>query len=173
MNHYELKGKRVLLIGSGDDLNGRAMQVSIDGETCGWDAVARINRMFGDTADVGERVDIIFVAKREWGNWFFRMPKEGEDRIIVAFRDGCACDRGYREKTAQELHLGEVVSSGLCAVHWLLEHGAQVDIIGFNAPGGVWSGQKVYAVGRMDASKRFDWAAELAWIKAQDGVTFL
>lgn len=170
---HDLTGKKVLLIGSGADLNGRAMQERISAQDCEWDAIARINRFFGEPADVGQRMDICFVAKREWANWYFYGTCKREPFLIVAFRDGCACDRGYREKTAQELNLGEVVSSGLCAVHWLLAHGAKVDIIGFNAPGGVWSGHKVYADGRVDENKRFDWAAELAWIKAQDGVTFL
>lgn len=171
----ELEGKRVLLIGSGADLNGRGLNERISAQACEWDAIARINHHFGDVADVGKRMDICFVGHREWATWYFGTCSRRESFKIVAFHDGCGCERFYRDKVAQELNMGERVSSGLAAVHWLLAHGAQVDIIGFNAPGGEIdpTGMKTYADGTVDENPRFDWTAEILWIKEQPGVTLL
>lgn len=171
----DLTGKRVLLIGSGADLNGRGLNERISAQDCEWDAIARINHHFGDVADVGKRMDICFVGHREWATWYFGTCSRREPYLIVAFHDGCACDMRYRDKVAQELNMGERVSSGLAAVHWLLARGAQVDIIGFNAPGGNidMTGRKTYADGTLDENPRFDWTAEILWIKEQPGVTLL
>ena len=171
----DLTGKRVLLIGSGADLNGRGLNERISAMECEWDCIARINKHYGAIADVGRRMDICFVGHREWATWYFGTATRHEPHMIVAFRDGCGCDTNYRDKVAREINLGERVSSGLAAVHWLLAHGAQVDIIGFNAPGGEIdaSGVKTYATGEIDANKKFDWTAEILWIKGQPGVTLL
>ena len=171
----DMTGKRVLLIGGGADLNGRGLNERISAVECEWDAVARINHHFGEVADVGKRMDICFVGQREWANWYFHSCSRRAPGLIVAFRDGCACEPGYRARVAQELGMGEMVSSGLAAVHWLLARGAQVDIIGFNAPGGVvdMTGRKLYADGSVDENPRFDWTAEILWIKEQPGVTLL
>ena len=171
----DLTGKRVLLIGSGADLNGRGLNERISAVECEWDCIARINKHYGAIADVGRRMDICFVGHREWATWYFGTATRHEPHMIVAFRDGCCCEVNYRQKVAQELNLGEIVSSGLAAVHWLLAHGAQVDIIGFNAPGGVidTSGTKTYCTGVVDGNKKFDWTAEILWIKEQPGVTLL
>lgn len=171
----DMTGKRVLLIGSGADLNGRALNERISAPDCEWDAIARINHHFGEVEDVGKRMDICFVGQREWANWYFSTCSRREPHLIVAFREGCACEPHYRVRVAAELKMGDFVSSGLAAVHWLLAHGAQVDIIGFNAPGGEidTTGKKTYADGSEDGNTRFDWTAEILWIKEQPGVTLL
>lgn len=167
----ELKGKKVLLIGSGDDLNGRALNERISSPDCEWDAIARINKHYGAVEDVGKRMDICFVAKREYAGWYFHSATPHGDMMIVAFKDGCCCDRFYREEVAKELGMGVRVSSGLAAVHWLLAHGATVEIIGFGKPDELAA--KTYPDGTADPNAQYDWTAEYLWIKAQPGVTFL
>lgn len=171
MRYEELmKDKKVLLIGSGEDLNGRALNDRISAQDCEWDYIARINHHFGDIADVGRRMDICFVARREYANWYFHTAVKHGPGLIVAFRDGCACDCHYRESVAKKLDMGERVSSGLAAVHWLLEHGAKVDVIGFGKKD---STEKRYPDGKVDNVGQYDWTAERLWIESQSGVTML
>ena len=166
-----LNGKKVLLVGSGADLNGRALAERIDsGEE--WPVVARVNKHYGAREDVGCRMDLCFVARRVWYNWWFAVTCPSVP-AIVAFAEGVGCPKEYRAAVAAELGLPRV-STGLAAVHLLLAAGASVDIIGFNAPGGVpLDGGKIYADGTDGNIDRYDWTAELAWLQAQPRVTLL
>lgn len=174
MNH-DLTGKKVLLIGSGEDLNGRGLRERIDAEACEWDAIARVNKCYGNTEDVGQRTDIAFVFRRSWFNLFLIGSQVFTAVHIVAFREGVGCGvencgKNYRAAVAAKIGM-ERVSTGLAAVFWLLERGATVEIIGFGT--GENPAKKVYADGTLDLTPRFDWAAERAWIEAQEGVRFL
>lgn len=166
----DLKGKKVLLIGSGADLTGRAMQERIE-SGAEWAAVVRINKHYGAPEDVGCRTDVAVMARRVWFNYYFsacpNVPR------MVAFAEGIGCPKDYRATVAAELGV-ERVSTGLAAAHLLLDAGAQVELIGFNAPGGVPSeGGKRYADGTLDTNEAYDWAAELKWLQAQPRITFL
>lgn len=172
---HDLNGKTVLLIGSGNDLDGRAMGERIDaGE---YDVVARVNKPYGSPADVGTRTDIIFVRRVEWVNYFWQRQQRMTERParVVAFHDGVQCPRGYDAAVREDLQLPAAkASSGLCAVRWLLERGAKVTIIGFGYKGGVWPAAKVYAqTGAVDENPNFDWAAEQAFYAAAADVTLL
>lgn len=67
----EYRGKTVLIVASGSDLDGRGMGERIDsGE---WDVVARINKHYGWTEDVGNRTDVILTRWYSWldnHEWF-------------------------------------------------------------------------------------------------------
>lgn len=159
-----VKDKTVLLIGSGSDLDGRAMQKQIDGDS--YDIVARINHPFGAPADVGTRTDMVFVRRREWASYYFHGPQMQGCRI-VAFRDGVGCDRDYDAAVRAALvPQAAKASTGLCAVHWLLEHGAKsVTVLGFGWRDGAFADAKTYAVtGEVDTNPKFDWPAEHAYI---------
>lgn len=168
-NDHDLNGKTVLLIGSGRDIDGRAMQERID--TAGeFDLIARVNKPYGASTDAGTRTDIIFVRRAEWVNLLWgRRPQQGEDAPaprMVAFRDAVGCERGYAEAAAQELGLPKV-STGLLAAKWLLERGAAVSVIGFGATGGAFAKAKTYAVtGAADNNPNYNWPAENEWLAA-------
>ena len=166
----DLKNKKVLLIGSGADLTGRAMQERIE-SGAEWAAIVRINKHYGDPVDVGCRTDVAVLARRVWYNYYFlNCPHVSR---MVAFAEGIGCPKNYRATVAAELGL-QRVSTGLAAAHLLLAAGAELDIIGFNAPGGVPSeGGKIYADGTPDGNSAYDWAAELEWLKSQSKITFL
>lgn len=170
MHNDTFRDKTVLLIGSGSDLDGRAMQEQIDGE--GYDIVARINHPFGAVADVGTRTDMVFVRRREWASYYFHGEQMKNCRI-VAFRDGVGCDKDYDEAVRAELVPHAVkASTGLCAVRWLLERGAKVTCIGFGWRDGAFASDKTYAVtGALDTNPKFDWDAEHAYIA--DHVTLI
>lgn len=164
-----LKDKSVLLIGSGADVDGRAMGAEIDGEA--YDIVARVNKPYGAVADVGTRTDIVFVRHAEWVNFFWhRHTAEGEEpasRRVVAFHDGVGCARRYDTAAVAELGFPAAkVSTGLCAAKWLLEHGAKVTVIGFGYRDGAFPSDKTYAeTGKKDTNPNFDWQAENAWLR--------
>lgn len=164
----DIKGKKVLLIGSSKDIDGRAMGAVIDGKS--YDIVARVNKPYGTTADVGTRTDIIFVRRREWATYFWPRPRaEAEQQPrIVAFRDGVGCPRGYDDLTHAELALpAQKTSTGLCAAKWLLEQGAKsVTVIGFGYSAGAFQSEKTYAkTGEVDTNPKFNWAAENEWLR--------
>lgn len=161
---------RALLIGSGNDIKCRGLQASIDGDK--WDAIARVNKHYGDFGDVGLRTDIIFVAKRGWENRFWRNPKFASHPLIVAFNSGLNCLPKYRPFVAKQIEAPTPqVSSGCCAVYWLLSKGYLVDIIGFGFP--TEKETKTYCDGTPDNTTKFNWEWEYEWISSQKGVTML
>lgn len=159
----EFSGRPVLLIGSGADLDGRKLAAAIDGGQFG--PVARINRPYGATADVGTRANLVFVRRRLWLNWHFPLSSISPPPRIIAFREGVGCPAGYEREVAARLGLPRC-STGLLAAQWLLDVGAKVSAIGFGCRDGAFSPGKRYAVsGAEDANAAYDWAAENAWLQ--------
>lgn len=67
-----VKDKKILLIGSGEDLNGRNLGERISAENCEWDIIARVNKHYGDIKDVGVRTDIFFCANKKFAKIYKR-----------------------------------------------------------------------------------------------------
>ncbi len=171
-----VQGKRVLLIGSGADIDGRAMGDAIDANRAGFDLVARVNKGYGTPEDCGSRADLVFVRKRAWfALWFLRLKRwliqqeqdtPGEMLRIVAFWDGVGCPPSYAADVAKELNLPKA-STGLLAAKWLLDRGADVTVIGYGYKDGDFATAKTYAVtGAADNNPHYDWAAENEWLRS-------
>lgn len=157
-------GKKVLLIGSSNDIDGRAMHDSIDGEL-EYDFIARVNRYYGAADDCGSRTDLIFVRHREWATFYFQRADLCEGCRIVAFWDGVGCDRSFADDVASEVGLPKA-STGLLAAKWLLDRGADVTVIGFGYSDGSFATAKTYAVtGMADANPNYDWPSENEWLR--------
>ena len=166
-----LAGKKVLLIGSGSDLNGRKMGDRISAAECEWDMIARVNRPYGDAEDVGKRLDLCFVCRRVWLNYNFNPSFLRSGFRVIAFDDGVGCEQGYRSKAALGANIGTKSSTGFAAAYWLLEQGATVEIIGFGSRENM--SVKTYPDGTVDNNPNYDWAAERQWLEAQPNVKFL
>lgn len=66
-----LENKTVLIVGSNADIDGRGLGSEIDSGRLA-DVVIRVNKAYGDAADVGAKTDIIFTRWRSWlqTGWF-------------------------------------------------------------------------------------------------------
>lgn len=80
----EYRGKTVLIVGSGYDLDGRGLGERIDsGE---WDVVARINKHYGKPEDVGNRTDVILTRWYSWldnHEWFSEEEQQNAREVVV------------------------------------------------------------------------------------------
>lgn len=177
-----LKGKTVLVIGSGADVDGRALGAAIDaGEIA--DVVIRVNKHYGSRKDVGSRTDIIFTRWRAWLDrmvgWFEPEVVEGAG-YVVALNENFHWKKEWSELVRKEAGVKNP-SAGLMAVWWALVHGAEeVKVIGFGfrAAGGE-DKEKRYGEhsfqysGAVDKNPNYDFAAERRWHANQKGVTLL
>lgn len=156
----ELKGKKVLLIGSGNDIDGRAMQNIIDNSN-EYDIIARVNKPYGFIKDIGLKTDIIFMRHSYWRNRFWPHFRNNYPPI-VAFRGGINCSIEYDKAISKRYNL-KLASTGLCAIHWLVEE-AKVDnvaVIGFGYKDGGFIENKTYTgTSIQDPNKNFDWHKE-------------
>lgn len=164
-----LRGKKVLLIGSGRDLAGRKMGEAIEAGEYG--LVARCNKYYGAEEDIGRKTDIAIVRWPGWEHAFFQEAPE-YPRSWITINDGSGIPPAVvNEAVAEVGH--PTVSCGIIAAKWLLGCGAEVSVIGMgrNADGSRPDGSaKVYVDGTKDNNPHYDWAKEDAWWDARADV---
>lgn len=169
----KLEGKKVLLIGSGKDLNGRCMRHIIDNSDT-YDYVVRCNKYYGDPDDVGTRTDIAVIRWENWAHEFFK-DGPGYPKSWITINDG----KGIPLALLAELEksVGHPnVSCGIIAAEWLVRCGATVSVIGMGrSADGKWpeNSVKTYPDGTVDNNPHYDWAKENAWWDANESVIML
>lgn len=143
-NRAIVQDKRVLVIGSGSDLDGRGMGDDIDGGA--WDAVVRANKVYGNPRDTGSRTDVLVISRSDYlysnPEW---LPARAARFIktVISLED----HMGYSVTEFNDLRarLGSYPSTGMRAVDWVLNNGAaHVDVIGFGWRNGGFSNKKAY-----------------------------
>lgn len=158
----EIEGKRVLVIGSGIDLNGRGMQEEIDDRSGKWDVVVRVNNPMGAEEDTGVRTDFIFCRFAHWADKFPHEMLEGAKKIATWQGPEFQVEEF---KTLHEEVGHKKVSCGLLAVYWAAREGAsEVAVIGFGWNGKEWAAKKEYPDGREDHNESYDWDKEHIWV---------
>ena len=165
-----LKNRKVLLIGSGADLNGRKLGKRIDaGE---WDVVVRCNHYYGSPEDVGTRTDLAMVRLGKFEKDFMNEAPCPPVRVI-ATNDGANFPREVVLKAAREVGHTEA-SCGVITARWLLNCGARLSVIGIgHYEDGSWIKQKTYPDGTVDTAGFCDWKKENAWWQRQRGIELL
>lgn len=166
----KLRGRSVLLVGSGQDLVGRGLGKRIDaGE---WDVVVRCNHFYGAPADVGTRTDLAVVRLAKLEKAFFDESPVAPLRV-VSTNDGNNFPIHIVVKAAEEVGHSEA-SCGVIAAKWLMECGARLSVMGFGRRAdGSWYPAKVYPDGTPDTATFCDWEKEHRWWERQQGVTWL
>lgn len=127
-------GSGAILIGSGSDVNGRALGALIDAGRLGW--VGRVNRIYGEAADVGTRTDFLFTYDDENRFWtedclkrFGRVMPYGR-LVNNQFRnDGC-----FYEDCKRRLRLKHP-TTGIQAAMYLMQQGYRPKLVGFGFNG--------------------------------------
>lgn len=174
----DLTGKKVLVIGSGRDLNGRGMADSIDrlpqdGGT--YDLVIRCNKMLGDPADVGHRCDLAAVRYPEWTKKYGLAHATQYISFNGSYLGGMPArypgnwSRREREALADEIGV-KWPSCGALAVAWARTRGCSKEdlhVIGFgyDPETGCFAREKRDPAGTLDENPNYDWAAENAWLR--------
>lgn len=157
------KNKTVLVIGSGADLDGRRLGKKIDSGH--WDVVIRVNKMVGQPADIGSRMDILITRFRKWVPRFFPFPVAFDELVCLNEEVGISA----LEMTAAAIEANhDRASAGLIACMWALNrHAARVDAIGFGySPATGFSSVKKYAVSKkIDNNPLYNWQNENEWLK--------
>lgn len=182
----ELQGKKILVIGSGSDLDDRKMGSIIDGDT--YDIVARVNKHYGSKEDAGNRTDFIFTRWYSWldkHEWFNEEEQANAKQIIILNQHV-----GYSRTEYEWLCLKvghEHVSAGAQVIDYFLNRGVKnIDVIGFGCKNGKFKRDKVYtnrsegttpkhnttAEGK-DENPLYDWHKERYWEVNQAKVNFL
>lgn len=178
----KLYNSKVLVIGSGQDLDGRGLQNEID-NTDRWDYILRINKMYALPEDVGTRTDIFVTRWSSWvsyGSNFIDANTLAQCKIVIVLNQNVNYSKTERLLISKELGL-EQVSAGPQAVHWLLNRGCRhIDLIGFGYKDGEFMTDKIYAKnshnypdGMKDNNTHYDWNAERNWLKSQPQVHFI
>lgn len=162
MFKLDLKGKHVLVVGSGADLNGRLLGDEIDRLDGRWQFVVRCNSPYGSCEDVGTRTDMIWVRYLKWrSNFPSEMLKQA--RCISTYEGGFP--RPERIVVADECGVRKA-SCGLLACWWAVNMGAaSVTVIGFGYRNGQWDAEKSYPDGRTDTNPMYDWNKEHKWME--------
>lgn len=156
----DIYNKNVIVIGSGHDLNGRALGKKIDSDL--WDIVVRCNKPYGRSADVGTRLDLIATRYRSWVNKFFGPVQPCE---VVAFNEQYNISAAEYKAIMAEISWS-AVSCGLLAAAWCLNRGASnVSVIGMGFFGGLHRNEKIYDNGQRDKNPLYHWAREAQWMK--------
>jgi hypothetical protein len=172
---------KVLLIGSGQDLDGRAMADVIHSDY--YDYVCKLNKSYGAVEDVGTRCDILFTRWSSWisaGSNFIEPGILYNTRKVVILNQNVNYSRTERTMISKELQL-EHVSAGPQAVQWLLNRGCKhIDLIGFGYKNGEFMTDKVYAKnsknypdGMKDTNTMYNWQRERQWLMLQPEVRFI
>lgn len=187
----ELRGKKILVIGSGDDIDGRKMQGLVDGGA--YDIIARVNKHYGSREDVGNRTDYVFTRWQQWlanEDWFTK-EQLGDAKEIVVLNQFTALKKfdgfsqtEYRWLCMQVGH--QQVSAGIQALAYFLNRGvATVDVIGYGCTNGKFKKTKEYTTGsqgttpahnmqgNVDVNTNYDWHKEKTWAVNQARVNFL
>lgn len=177
-----LKDKKVLIIGSGEDLDSRRLQKEID-ESDRWDLIVRINKMYGRPECVGTRTDVIITRWAQWvghdSKFFDKGTLDRAQRIIILNQS-----IGYseRERLLIASEIGHPhVSAGPQAIAYFINRGCEhIDLIGFGYLNGEFMKEKRYADNsrnyptRMkDNNDLYDWSKERQWMLNQPEVNFI
>lgn len=173
---------RVLVIGSGQDIDGRELGETID-KSDKWDYIVRINKTYGLPEDVGRRTDIFITRWSSWcseGNIFVGPDVLAKCKKVIILNQNVGYSKTEREMIIKELGL-EHVSAGVQAVAWLLNRGCKdITLIGFGFRDGKFMEQKVYAKnsinypdGMKDDNPLYSWYRERQWLLLQPQVTFI
>lgn len=183
MENY--KGKKIILIGSGIDIDGRKLGERIDnGE---WDYVCRVNKHYGSTEDVGTRTDIIITRKTAWldnRDWFSEDEvKNAKVTVVLNEHIGYSAEE-YEDLTSKVWH--HSVSAGAQAIDYFINREAdRIDVIGFGWKDGKRCKNKEYTQGstgttpttgvvnNVDLNSQYNWEAEAEWEAAQPSVHLL
>lgn len=176
-----LENKTVLIVGSNVDIDGRGLGSEIDSGMLA-DVVIRVNKAYGDAADVGTKTDIIFTRWRAWlqTGWFSEEQIESACEV-VALNENFNFLESWKRVAADEVGAA-AVSCGAAAVFYALVMGAkEVKLIGFGFQDGKEAGtDKIYcrnafthAAGTIDENAAFDFAREREWLKKQALVSLI
>lgn len=181
----EYRGKKIILIGSGNDIDGRKMGEIIDGEN--YDIVARVNKHYGSREDAGNRTDVILTRWNQWldnTDWFTEEEQAQAKEIIVLNQHIGFSQTEYQWLCAQVGH--QQVSAGIQAIAFFLNRGVkQIDVIGFGSVNGKFKRTKEYTTGsqgttpthnmqgNVDVNPNYDWHKEKTWAVNQAKVIFL
>ena len=177
-----LKGKRILIIGSGEDLDSRRMKDEIDNSDR-WDLVVRINKMYGREECVGRRTDVIVTRWAQWvgvGNKFFDKDVVDAAKRVVILNQSIGYSESEKSIIASEIGVDKV-SAGPQAVAYFINRGVEhIDLIGFGYLNGEFMKQKRYAdnshnykTRMMDSNPLYDWNKERQWLINQPEITFI
>lgn len=141
--------KPFLLIGSGSDIVGRGLAERINAGEFG--PVGRVNRLYGDIADVGTRTDILFSYKHDLF-WKHDFEKRGEEPLPYDGYVNPHCyDNGMLEVRCRAHSKVQHPSTGLLAIYYLIENGYFPTIIGYGFRDGVLVNPiKTYPDGRQE-----------------------
>ena len=173
-------GKRVLIIGGGQDIDNRRIGEKIDsGEIA--DVVVRVNKSYGMPEDSGTRTDAIFTRWRAWlapgVGWFDQAQIDSAKvRVFVNEEDAV---RKAAELARREVGVSNI-SCGCLAVWFALNCGAEsVSVIGFGWNGVNFVDKKIYGrnartyqPGTVDYAA-YDWKKEQDWLSSQQLVILL
>lgn len=179
------RGKKVLVIGSGSDLDGRKLGELIDGDY--YDVVARVNKHYGSVEDVGNRTDVIITRWTSWldnYDWFSPDEQSKASDIVILNQHVGYSQSEYQWLTVQVGH--QQVSAGAQAISYFLNRGASIiDVIGYGCKDGKFQRNKEYTrgstnttpthnmVGNVDVNPNYDWHKEKVWMVNQARVTFI
>lgn len=159
-----LEGQRVLIIGSGSDLNGRQLGATINAGRR-WPVVVRVNKFYGDPRDVGARMDALVTRYADWVGKYFPGPVIGCPKVFLNEFFGFS-QQEYQTTLAEINH--PHASAGLLACAWALNRGAHsVTILGFgHHPVTGWAKIKTYPDRTPDPNPLYNWPAEHRWLEA-------
>lgn len=182
-NEFEksILNKRVLIIGSGIDIDGRRLQRTIDGNR--FDIVCRVNKHYGEEKDAGTRTDCIVTRWAQWyqgGQDFFPQELIDGAKQIVVLNQHCGFSETEQQIIASEIGV-EKASAGVQAVAYFLNRGArEIWLLGFGYyQDGFHNGKrycknsKNYPAGMQDKNPFYDWNKERAFLLQQAQIKFL
>jgi hypothetical protein len=156
-----MRGRDVLVVGSGVDLVGRRLGPRIDRGEYG--LVVRVNKPYGEPRDAGRRMDLLVTR---WSSWVARFfPGLAYDGPVLVLNEHKGMSEA--EHRAASLELGwQHVSAGMLACMWCLNRGARrVRVVGFGYdPQRGWAADKRYPDGQKDGNPLYNWKQEQRWL---------
>lgn len=175
-----IKGKRVLIIGSGSDLDGRRLEKKIDSDY--YDYIIRINKHYGLREDSGTRTDIIFTRWVQWINKginFFTDEDIQNSKKIIIINQNVGVSLSEIEQG--KLEIGhDKVSAGVIACLWCINRGVkEIDIIGFGHYQDGWHIKSYcqnsfnYNPRMKDNNPLYDWDKEKRWLMNQPEINLI
>lgn len=177
-----LKDKTVLIIGSGNDIDGRRLQKTIDDKNR-FDFVARVNKHYGNEQDSGTRTDIIFTRWHQWINdgveFFTKEEIENAKQVIILNQ---FINYSQTELNILLEELGTTAASaGLQAIQYFLNRDVRrIYLLGFGMTREGFTKQKRYAMnsknypsGMFDMNTHYNWDKEKSYMLQQSKIVFL
>lgn len=156
-----LRGRDLLVVGSGIDLVGRRLGARIDRGDFG--LVARVNKPYGEPLDAGRRMDLLVTRWSSWLGRFF--PGWGYTGPVLVLNEHKGMSEA--EHRAACLEVGwQHVSAGVLACMWALNRGARrVRVVGFGYdPLRGWAADKRYPDREKDGNPLYHWKQEQRWL---------